>query len=68
MEKRKKTKVDLLLSLLKDGGWHSNNELARVVGLRYGDAVFKARRLGYKILTAQVGLEYCYRWNAPSFD
>ncbi len=43
MQKRKKTKVKLLIEVLRDGAWHLGDELAVTVGHRFGDAVKKAR-------------------------
>lgn len=56
MRKRKKTKVELLIEVLWDGAWHLGDELAQKVGYRFGDAVKKARRLGYVIETDKVGI------------
>lgn len=42
MRNRSKTKVELLLSVLRDGSWHLGDELAVKVGHRFGDAVKKA--------------------------
>ena len=63
MNKRKKTKVELLLEVLRDGAWHLGDELAVKVGHRFGDAVKKSRRLGYNIQTewAGVGQKHKYR-------
>lgn len=63
MQKPKKTKVKLLIEILWDGTWHLGDELAVIVGHRFGDAVKKARRLGYKIETewAGVGQKHKYR-------
>lgn len=63
MRKPKKTKVQLLLELLRDGTWHLNDELAFIVGYRFGDAVKKARRKGYNIKTERtgVGQQHKYR-------
>lgn len=63
MKKLKKTKVELLIEVLRDGAWHLGNELAVKVGYRFGDAVKKARKLGYKIETdwAGIGQQHKYR-------
>lgn len=63
MRKRKKTKVELLIEVLRDGAWHLGDELAVKVGYRFGDAVKKARILGYEIQTdwAGVGQKHKYR-------
>lgn len=43
------TQVDKLLALLSDNKWHTANELTYTVGHRFGDAIHKARKLGYDI-------------------
>jgi hypothetical protein len=54
--KRKKTKVQILLDVLKDGTPHLGDELAIKVGHRFGDAISKARKKGYSILTEPTGM------------
>lgn len=49
------TKVDKLIEVLRDGHWHSGDELAAKVGFRFGDTIFKARNKGYSIERRQVG-------------
>lgn len=63
MKKRKSTKVELLIEVLRDGTWHVGDELAVKVGHRFGDAVKKARTLGYTIETdwAGIGQKHKYR-------
>lgn len=61
MPKWKKTKVDLLLDVLNDFSWHSTDELANKVGRRFGDAVYKARNIGYRIETDRQQNRYRYR-------
>lgn len=56
MQKRKKTKVQLLVEILRDETWHTGDELAAKVGIRFGDAVQKARTQGYEIQTEWVGV------------
>ncbi|NER99770.1 MAG: hypothetical protein F6J86_39185 [Symploca sp. SIO1B1] len=62
MQRRKKTKVELLIEVLADGKWHWGDELAlpENVGWRFGDAVKKARDKGYSIKTDRVGLKHRY--------
>ncbi|MBD1212916.1 MAG: hypothetical protein H9534_09265 [Dolichospermum circinale Clear-D4] len=55
MNKRKKTKVEILIDALRDGTWHLGDELAVIVGYRFGDAIKKARTLGYQIETEWAG-------------
>lgn len=63
MNRRKKTKVEILIDTLRDGAWHLGDDLAVIVGHRFGDAVKKARTLGYEIETdwAGVGQKHKYR-------
>ncbi|HEY9802287.1 MAG TPA: hypothetical protein V6D25_18145 [Leptolyngbyaceae cyanobacterium] len=61
MQKRKKTKLDLLLEVLSDNEWHWGDELAVKVGHRYGDPVYKGRHRGYPIQTERVSLKHRYR-------
>ncbi|MBW4616473.1 MAG: hypothetical protein KME21_25030 [Desmonostoc vinosum HA7617-LM4] len=56
MKKRKKTKVELLIEVLRDGAWHLGDELAVKVGYPFADALKKARTLGYEIETAWAGV------------
>jgi hypothetical protein len=55
MKKPKKTMVECLIDKLRDGEWHLGDDLAVDVGHRFGDAVNKARKLGYKIETEWAG-------------
>ncbi|NJL64022.1 MAG: hypothetical protein HC903_22055 [Methylacidiphilales bacterium] len=50
----KRTKLEKLLTILKDGNWHSSDELAASVSFRFGDTVFKARKKGYFVEKRQV--------------
>lgn len=52
---KKRTKVDLLLNILRDGQWHSGDELAFKVTHRFGDTIFKARNKGHNVEQRQVG-------------
>ncbi|MBO9999393.1 MAG: hypothetical protein J7641_10380 [Cyanobacteria bacterium SID2] len=45
----RKTNLQRLLALLKDGKWHSADELASQVSFRFGHTVFEARQKGYLI-------------------
>jgi hypothetical protein len=65
MKNLKKTKVDLLLEVLADGGWHWNNELAAKVSWRFGATIKEARDKGYLIETDPVGKQYRYRLPNP---
>ncbi|MGL5062759.1 MAG: hypothetical protein ACRC62_22525 [Microcoleus sp.] len=46
---QKKTNLEKLLTLLKDGKWHSANELAVEISWRFGHTVLEARRKGYPV-------------------
>ncbi|MGB3206006.1 MAG: hypothetical protein WBB28_13530 [Crinalium sp.] len=45
----KTTNLDRLIALLRDGRWHSADELANKVSWRFGHTVFEARKKGYFI-------------------
>ena len=61
MQKLKKTKVDLLLEVLSDYEWHWGDDLAVIIGWRFGDAINKARKKGFPIITERIGLKHRYR-------
>lgn len=49
-QRSRSTKVELLLAALKDGRWHSTDELAhRRVGHTFANAKFKLAAYGYDI-------------------
>ncbi|MBW4554442.1 MAG: hypothetical protein KME59_00600 [Trichormus sp. ATA11-4-KO1] len=50
----KSTNLEKLIVLLKDGKWHSSDELAAKVSFRFGHTVFEARKKGYFVETRQV--------------
>jgi biotin operon repressor len=43
------TNLERLIAILKDGKWHSSDELANKVSWRFGHTVFEARKKGYSI-------------------
>ncbi|MBE9164848.1 MULTISPECIES: hypothetical protein [Microcoleaceae] len=45
----KLTNLDRLIGVLKDGKWHSGDELATKVSWRFGHTVHEARKKGYSI-------------------
>jgi hypothetical protein len=45
----KLTNLEQLIAILKDGKWHSSDELANKVSWRFGHTVFEARKKGYSI-------------------
>lgn len=47
--KDKLTNLEKLIAILKDGKWHSSDELAANVSFRFGDTIFKARKKGHLI-------------------
>lgn len=51
----KLTNLNRLIATLKDGKWHSSDELAAKVSFRFGHTVFEARKKGYFIEKRQVG-------------
>ncbi|BAY41307.1 hypothetical protein NIES2111_57030 (plasmid) [Nostoc sp. NIES-2111] len=50
----KSTNLEKLLAILKDGKWHSSDELAAKVSFRFGHTVFEAREKGYVVEKRQV--------------
>lgn len=51
----KETHREKLLKLLDDKDWHTNTELAKVAGFRYGAVVFNLRKEGSNIETRKGG-------------
>lgn len=45
----KVTNLERLIALLKDGKWHTSEELASKVSWRFGHTIFEARKKGYSI-------------------
>lgn len=52
--KDKLTNLEKLIAILKDGKWHSSDELAANVSFRFGHTIFEARKKGYLIEKKQV--------------
>lgn len=50
----KSTNLEKLILILKDGKWHSSDELAAKVSFRFGHTVFEARKKGYLVEKRQV--------------
>lgn len=50
----KSTNLEKLIAILKDGKWHSSDELAANVSFRFGHTVFEARKKGYLVEKRQV--------------
>lgn len=62
----KSTNLKQLIAILKDGKWHSSEELAAKVSWRFGHTVFEARKKGYCIEKQKVAHnQYEYRMSAP---
>ena len=51
----KLTNLKRLLSVLKDGQWHTGDELAAKVSLHFQHTVYEARKKGYLIELKKVG-------------
>lgn len=51
---KQETNLQKLLSVLKDGEWHSQNELVSKVTHRFGHTIFEARKKGYSVETRSV--------------
>lgn len=58
---RAPTKMDLLLSLLSDGQWHSTDQLIEEVGHRFSATVHLARQAGHKIERRRDGFDNEWR-------
>ncbi|MFQ4140916.1 hypothetical protein [Chlorogloeopsis sp. ULAP02] len=50
----KSTNLEKLIAILKDGNWHSSDELAANVSFRFGHTVFEARKKGFLVEKRQV--------------
>lgn len=59
----KVTNLQRLLEVLKDGQWHSGDELAFKVSWRFGHTVYEARKKGHLIDKRKVAHnQFEYRW------
>lgn len=54
-----------VLELLKDGEWHSQREMQRAGGDRYGARVHELRGRGFNVVVEQLGAGV-YRWRLSS--
>lgn len=48
------TNLEKLIAILKDGNWHSGDELAANVSFRFGHTVFEARKKGHLVEKRQI--------------
>ena len=60
----KETNLQRLLITLRDGFWHSAEELAQEVSWRFGATVHEVRRKGYLIEKRRVA-HNCYEYRHP---
>ena len=64
--------IENLITLLNDGQWHSNNELAAKVSYRLAHTVYQARQQGYCIETRKIknlnDYEYRIATNSASIN
>ncbi len=61
---KKVSNLKKLLTILKDGKWHTSDELIRGVSWRFGHTIFEARKKGYCIETKSIAhnlYEYCLK-------
>ncbi len=55
------TKLELLVSVMGDGGWHSTEELVDRVGHRFSATKHVAQRQGYQFEKRRDGSRFEYR-------
>jgi hypothetical protein len=55
------TKLELLVDLMSDGGWHSTDDLVCRVGHRFSATKFVAERKGYQFDRRRNGQNFEYR-------
>lgn len=59
----KKTNLERLISVLRDGQWHPGDELANKVSYRFGHTVYEARKKGYDIQIRKISqYRHEYKW------
>lgn len=59
LEEKHETDLQKLLIILKDGKWHSNDELTSKVSFHFGHTIIEARQKGYFIETRTVAKNKC---------
>jgi hypothetical protein len=55
------TKLELLVTLMDDGGWHSTNDLVSRVGHRFSATKYVAEKQGYRFDQQRNGQNFEYR-------
>jgi hypothetical protein len=55
------TKLELLVKVMRDGGWHSTEELVLEVGHRFSATKHVAEKQGYRFERRREGLRFEYR-------
>jgi hypothetical protein len=55
------TKLELLVSLMSDGGWHSTDDLVYRVGHRFSATKYVAEKQGYQFDRRRNGQNFEYR-------
>jgi hypothetical protein len=62
------TKLDLLVSVMGDGEWHSTEELVSRVGHRFSATKHVAQKQGYQFDTRRLGMRFEYRMVVTSIE
>ncbi len=55
------TKLELLMALMSDGGWHSTDDLVSRVGHRFSATKYVAEKQGYQFDRRRNGQSFEYR-------
>jgi hypothetical protein len=55
------TKLELLLKVMRDGDWHSTEELVLEVGHRFSATKHTAQKQGYQFEMRREGVRFEYR-------
>jgi hypothetical protein len=55
------TKLELLVKVMRDGGWYSTEELVQRVGHRFSATKHVAEKQGYRFETRREGVRFEYR-------
>ncbi len=62
------TKLELLVSVMGDGGWYSTAELVDRVGHRFSATKHVAQKQGYQFERRRVGMWFEYRMVSHSIE
>ncbi len=62
------TKLELLVSVMGDGGWHSTEELVSRVGHRFSATKHVAEKQGYQFDKRREGTRFEYRMVSNSIE